>query len=72
MCLATPMQIKRIKENYGYLEHGGKEYRVELSLIDEPKTGDWILAHGELAVSRIPSKDAQEILELINQSGHSH
>ncbi|MEI6266308.1 MAG: HypC/HybG/HupF family hydrogenase formation chaperone [bacterium] len=72
MCLATPMQIKRIEKEYGFLVHGGKEYRVELSLIDNPKVGDWILAHGELAVSKVPCKDAKEILELISQAGVNH
>ena len=70
MCLATPMQLIRIEGDYGFIEHGGKEYRVELSLIDAPKVGDWILAHGELAVSKIPDVDAKEILELILQTNH--
>ena len=72
MCLATPMELVRIRGPYGYVVHSNKEYKVDLSLIDNPKVGDWILAHGELAVSRIPSKDAQEILELISQAGTSH
>lgn len=70
MCLATPMQLVRIEdEDYGYVEHGGKEYKVMLSLIDDPAVGDWLLAHGELAVSRVSSKEAENIIRLINQSG---
>ncbi len=69
MCLATPMQIKRIESEYGFVDHGGKEYKVELSLIENPAVGDWILAHGPLAVSRIPCEDALKILELISQAG---
>ncbi len=72
MCLATPMKMTRVEGDYGYVVHGGKEYKVELSLIDDPQVGDWILAHGELAVSRIPSKDAEEILQLISQAHSSH
>ena len=72
MCLATPMKLVKIEHEYGFVEHAGKEYRVDLGLIDSPMLGDWILAHGELAVSRIPSKDALEILELINQAGATH
>jgi hydrogenase assembly chaperone HypC/HupF len=60
------MQIIRIEENYGFVEHGGKEYKVELSLLDEPKVGDWILAHGEMAVSSLPEDEALKIIELIN------
>lgn len=72
MCLATPMQITKIDGEYGFVEHGGKEYKVELSLIDDPKVGDWILAHGELAVSRVPEDDALEILALVAKAEHTH
>lgn len=72
MCLATPMQLVRINEEYGFVEHGGKDYQVDLGLIDDPKVGDWILAHGELAVSRVPEKDALEILALIAKAEHKH
>jgi len=72
MCLATPMKLIRIDDEYGFVEHGGKEYRVELSLIENPKVGDWLLAHAELAVNRISSKDAHEILQLIGGSDGHH
>lgn len=68
MCLATPMKLIRIEDEYGFVEHGGKEYRVELSLIDEPKVGDWLLAHGEIAVNRVSEHDAHDIIALINQA----
>ncbi len=72
MCLATPMKMIRVEGDYGFVEHAGKEYKVELSLIDSPQVGDWILAHGPLAVSKIPCQDAEEILELISQANTSH
>jgi hydrogenase expression/formation protein HypC len=68
MCLATPMKLMRIEDDYGFVEHGGKEYKVELSLIDNPQVGDWLLAHGELAVSRVPEEEAKQIIELIRRA----
>lgn len=65
MCLATPMKLVKIDDEYGFVEHAGKDYRVSLSLIDDPKVGDWLLAHGEIAVSRVPEEDALEIIALI-------
>jgi len=70
MCLATPMKLSKIEGEYGFVEHNGKEYRVELSLIDEPKVGDWLLANGEIAVNKVSDKDATDILELITKSEH--
>lgn len=72
MCLATPMKLTKIDGESGFVEHGGKEYLVSLSLIDQPQIGDWLLAHGEIAVSRVPEEDALEILDLIAQSNTSH
>lgn len=68
MCLATPMKLVRIDGEYGFVEHGGKEYRVGLALIENPQVGDWLLAHGEVAVNKVSSKDAKDILKLISQS----
>lgn len=68
MCLATPMKLVRIDGEYGFVEHDAKEFRVELSLIDNPKVGDWLLAHGEIAVNRVNENDARDIIALINKS----
>jgi len=71
MCLATPMKLVKIDGEKGFVEHGGKEYSVSLSLIELPKVGDWLLAHGEIAVSRVPEEDALEIIELIAKADTS-
>lgn len=72
MCLAIPMELKRIDGDWGIIEHDGHEHRISLALIDSPKKGDWLLAHGELAVSRITAVEAHDILGLIKSSGHVH
>lgn len=72
MCLATPMKLVRVDGELGFVEHSGKEYPVSLSLIDHPKVGDWLLAHGEIAVSRVPEADALEIIALIAKTETTH
>jgi hydrogenase maturation factor len=64
------MELIRIEGEYGFVKHSGKEFRVELSLIDNPQVGDWLLAHAEIAVNRVSSKDAKDILELISRSNN--
>jgi len=66
------MKLVRVDGENGFVEHAGKEYPVSLSLIDLPKVGDWLLAHGEIAVSRVPEQDALEIIELIGKSEANH
>lgn len=68
MCLATPLQIKSIKNNTATVEHGDKDFEVSLQLIPQAKVGDWILAHGELAINILPEKEALDILKLIRKS----
>ncbi len=70
MCLAMPMELVRIKNEWGFIEHNGHDHKISLSLINNPKVGDWLLVHGELAVSRIEANEAAQILSLIAQSGH--
>jgi hydrogenase expression/formation protein HypC len=72
MCLAIPMELKRIEGEWGFIEHDGHDHKVSLSLIDNPKVGDWLLAHGELAVSRIEPDEAAHILSLIAESEQTH
>jgi hydrogenase expression/formation protein HypC len=72
MCLATPIQIKKIIKDTATVEHGEKEFKVSLQLIPQAKVGDWIMAHGEIGISIIPEKDAHDILELIRISSNAH
>jgi hydrogenase expression/formation protein HypC len=67
MCLATPLQIKSIKKNTATVEHDGKDFQVSLQLVPKAKVGDWILAHGNLAINTLSGKEAKDILRLISQ-----
>lgn len=72
MCLATPLQIKSIKNNIATVEHGGKDFEVSLQLVPKAKVGDWLLAHGEIAINTIPEAEALDILKLVRQSNSKH
>jgi hydrogenase expression/formation protein HypC len=70
MCLATPLQIKRIEKDTAFVDHEKREYPVSLQLIPTAKVGDWILAHGEIGISILPEKEARDILKLIEKANH--
>jgi hydrogenase expression/formation protein HypC len=72
MCLATPIQIKEIKEGSATVSHDGKDFQVSLQLVPKAQVGDWLLAHGEIAISVLPEKEALDILALIKQAEHTH
>lgn len=71
MCLATPVKLKKIDGNFGYIDNDGTEVKISLSLISKPKVGDWLLTHGGLAINKLDEKQAKEILKLVECScGH--
>ncbi|MDD3480887.1 MAG: HypC/HybG/HupF family hydrogenase formation chaperone [Patescibacteria group bacterium] len=71
MCVATPMKIKEIKDMIAIVEHDGADFRVSLQLVPKAKVGDWILAHGEIAINTIPENEALDILKLVQKSSCS-
>jgi len=72
MCLATPIKIiSKIKsQNSKVLVEGNKE--VDISLVPDANIGDWLLCHAELAVQKITSEQAEEILSLQKECHHHH
>jgi hydrogenase assembly chaperone HypC/HupF len=72
MCLATPGKIKEINEKTALVDFMGKEVWIKLELLTNPKKGEWVIAHKDLAIGKVPENDALEIINLIKESGHSH
>ncbi|HDH03925.1 MAG TPA: HypC/HybG/HupF family hydrogenase formation chaperone [Candidatus Campbellbacteria bacterium] len=72
MCLATPMKITEIDGNKAVVESSEHSHTVDLNLLKEPRVGDYILAHGDLAISKLPEDEALKILEMIKELPHEH
>ena len=72
MCLAIPGKIKKLDGNSAYFEFKGHEYCADVSLVTEPKVGDWILMHDGRALSVISEDEAEENLKLIDEQEAVH
>mgnify|MGYP001015512272 CR=1 FL=1 len=74
MCLAIPGKIKKLDGNSAYFDFKDREYCADVSLVKEPKVGDWILMHDGRALSVISEEEATENLKLIEEqeAEHSH
>lgn len=72
MCVATPVKLIKIEGKKGFVENESKKKVVDLSLVEEPKKGDWLLVHGEMAIGKVDASEADEILKLAKQCQHSH
>jgi hydrogenase assembly chaperone HypC/HupF len=73
MCLATPMKILKIKGKTATVGSGDHTHEVDVSLLKTPRVGEYILAHGDMAINKLPLTEAKKILDLVNgKVKHEH
>ena len=65
MCLAVPAQLTTVSPDgmTAAAMIGGIE--KDVSLIDDPKSGDWVIVHVGFALNRIDEAEAQETLKAL-------
>ncbi len=68
MCLAVPMQIKAIPAPHrGICDLDGSTQEVDISLIEDPKIGDYVIIHAGFAIERLDAREADARLELFEE-----
>ncbi len=67
MCLAIPMKVKRIKEDFAEVESGRLIRSVNIQMLPSVKVGDYVLVHAGFAIERLHPDKAKETLRLINE-----
>ena len=69
MCLATPAKVIKISGRWAIIETSKHRHRVDISLLKNVRMGDYLLAHGNLAINKLPQVEARKILKLIEKEG---
>jgi len=70
MCVGIPGKVILVKGKKAKIKQGNHFHWVDVSLLgDEVKNGDFLLTYQAAAVNKISSKDAKEILELMDSAG---
>jgi hydrogenase expression/formation protein HypC len=65
MCLAVPMKIaKLLEEGKALVKQDELETEVDLSLIEKPKVGDYVIIHAGYAIDLLDLEEAEERLKL--------
>jgi hydrogenase expression/formation protein HypC len=67
MCLAVPAKVLNLEGNYGTLDFGGLQSRVNLSLLPEVKPGDYCIVHAGFAIQILDQAEARETLALFQE-----
>jgi hydrogenase expression/formation protein HypC len=64
MCLAIPMEVKKINDNWALVEYEGTQREVRLEIVDQrPEVGEYVIIHAGFALHRIDEQEAQESLK---------
>jgi hydrogenase assembly chaperone HypC/HupF len=73
MCLAEPGRVLELIEGgKARVDFMGENTVVDVSMLSGLRRGDYVLAHGLLAIQKLEREDALETLELIDELGHVH
>lgn len=69
MCLAVPMQINELRDDNtrGVLDLDGLTHEVDLSLIENPKIGDYVIVHAGFAIEKLDREEAEIRLQLFEE-----
>lgn len=65
MCYSVPAKILEIKHDEAKVDYGGVVKKVNISLLDKSKIGDYVLIHAGFAIEKLNSKSAEESLKII-------
>lgn len=68
MCLAVPMKVIELGvDGSGTVELEGARTAVDLSLIQDPKPGDYVIVHAGFAIERLDRTEADARLALFEE-----
>ncbi len=68
MCLGIPVQLIEVENtNVGKVEIGGIRRRINLALLNNVKTGDYVLLHAGFAITKVDKEEAEETISLLNE-----
>ena len=74
MCLAVPAKIVKIDGDSAVVEITGNFRTINISLIENPQIGDFVLLHAGFAIERVDTDTANQIMEFeeFNESHQTH
>ncbi|NLF38005.1 HypC/HybG/HupF family hydrogenase formation chaperone [bacterium] len=65
MCLAIPGQIVEMPQpNKARVQFGETEIMIDVSLVDDARVGDYVIAHCGFAITKLDEQEAKEQLQL--------
>jgi hydrogenase assembly chaperone HypC/HupF len=66
MCLAVPHKVISIKGNQAKVQCGKKSHMLDVRLLKNVKSGDYLLNENQFAVHKLTKRDAEKTLKLLS------
>jgi len=67
MCLGIPARIEKIEGEFAQANINGASIRIGIQLMENIKTGDYVLVHTGYALEKLSEEEALETLETLRQ-----
>lgn len=67
MCLAVPARIVEIDGEDAVVEVNGVRRRSNVSFVQDPKIGDYVLLHAGFAIQKWSEEDVEEYNEIMSE-----
>ncbi len=73
MCLAVPMQLCRVdRPGAAVAACNGVERAVDVSLLEAPQPGEYVIVHAGFAIARLDPAEAEARLQLFAELVERH
>lgn len=70
MCLAVPLEIVELRTcRKALVRRGEGSFEIDVSLLDGPRVGDYVLVHAGYAIGAVDRREAEETLRLLESDG---
>ena len=67
MCIAIPAKVEEISEETATVNYNGVKLNVNISFIENPEIGDYVLVHAGCAIQKIDEDYAIETLDIFKE-----
>ncbi len=69
MCLTVPARIISVDGPKAMIRDSQEnERQVNIGAITDPRKGDWVLVHADLAVNKISPEEAEDLIEMFDET----
>jgi hydrogenase expression/formation protein HypC len=65
MCLTVPAKVISLEKDKATVDFVGKKQKIDIQLV-KVKIGDYVIVSNGFAIKKVATKEAKEILKIIN------